>query len=200
MGGTRCATLSLSLQELDGVLLRLRGAPKQQALLKTLSKLPGPVPVKNLLKLADASRSSLNALERAGYVRTSNIYCVPEPPSVTPADVYTHEADDSCWRSLEAFLDRGGHAVCVLLGRPEARILSYVQAIEKTLAAGRQVLILCPTEREGRSLYERIASTLSGMVALSADARTPGSRVGLWRATRAGEIDVYIEEGPFACR
>ena len=192
MGGARCATLSLSLQELDGVLLRLRGAPKQQALLKTLSKLPGPVPVKNLLKLADASRSSLNALERAGYVRTSNIYCVPEPPSVTPADVYTHEADDSCWRSLEAFLDRGGHAVCVLLGRPEARILSYVQAIEKTLAAGRQVLILCPTEREGRSLYERIASTLSGMVALSADARTPGSRVGLWRATRAGEIDVYI--------
>ena len=191
-GGTPCASLLLSLQDVDRVIVDLARAPKQRALLRALVNLVGPVPVKELLDLAGAGHSSLKALQRAGHVRVENVYRIPEPPSATPASVGLREAGSADWRSLETFLDRDGHGVCVLLGHPDRRIPSYVQAIEKTLAAGRQALVLAPTEREARALYEQIAATLSGQVAFSGDARTPGSRVGLWRAARAGEIDVYV--------
>jgi primosomal protein N' (replication factor Y) len=191
-GGTVCASLLLSTREVDRVIVELARAPKQRALLRALANIVGPVPVKELLALAGAGHSSLKALQRAGHVRIENIYRIPEPPPATPATAGLREAGSADWRSLETFLDRDGHGVCVLLGDPARRIPSYVQAIEKTLAARRQALVLAPTEREARALYEQIAATLSGQVAFSGDARTPGSRVGLWRAVRAGEIDVYV--------
>ena len=191
-GGTVSASLLLSPPDLERAIVDLARAPKQRALLRALAKLVGPVPVKELLSLAEAGHSSLKALQRAGHVRIENVYRIPEPPPATPATAGLREASSADWRSLETFLDRDGHGVCVLLGDLARRISSYVQAIEKTLAARRQALVLAPTEREARVLYEQIAATLSGQVAFSGDARTPGSRVGLWRAARAGEIDVYV--------
>mgnify|MGYP001169517858 CR=1 FL=1 len=192
-GGTASASLLLSIEETDRVIAELARAPKQRELLRVLAASARPVPVADLLREANAGHSSLTALRKARHVRVENIYRLPPPPPATPASpALRDEAGGADWTAVESFLDRDGHGVSVLLGDPARRAPAYIQSIEKTLAAGLQALVLAPTEREAADLHERISAALSGQVAFTGHARTPGNRVGLWRAARAGEIDVLV--------
>ena len=191
--GIRTAGLAVSIPEASEAVLGMARAPKRQALLKQLARNPGATPVTELLRRAGASWSALKPLVEAGLVKIQTRHSLHQPDPMKPGERYLPDLDDKAsWAALETFIDREGHGVGLLLGEPRERSAAYARAVERVAGTGRQVLVLAPTEREAEKLHGALAGRVGGQVEFFASARTPSQRVGLWRAIRAGEIDVLV--------
>ena len=191
--GIRTAALAVSIPEASEAILGMARAPKRQALLKQLARNPGPAPVTELLRRAGASWSALKPLVEAGLVKIETQHSLCQPDPMKPGEHHLPDLDDEAsWAALETFIDREGHGVGLLLGEPRERLTAYARAVERVAGTGRQVLILAPTEREAEKLHDALAGRVGGQVEFFARARTPSQRVGLWRAIRAGEVDVLV--------
>ena len=191
--GVRTAVLAVSVPEASDAMIGMARAPKRQSLLKQLASNPGPTPVTELLRRAGASWTALKPLVEAGLVKIETRHNLNRPGPMKPGEHSPPDlGDEASWGALQAFIDREGHGVGLLSGEPQDRFAAYARAVERVAGTGRQVLTLAPTEREAEKLYDALAGRVGGQVEFFARARTPSQRVGLWRAIRAGEVDVLV--------
>ena len=189
--GTPMAELTIPAAEALARIEDLARAPAQRRLLLKLIAAGEPVAVRELLA-AGGSRSSLKNLARTGWVDLRRRFDLPELGRYSGEDM----EDLAAQNALEGFLDRPGYGSLLLQGRLAERVPAYLRVINRVLASDRQVLVLAPTQAEAAALGRALKPELSGRAVVLAEAGTAGQRVGLWRALRAGEVDVLIGHPP----
>lgn len=189
--GTPVAELAIPPAEALARIQDLARAPAQRRLLLRLIAAGEPVAVRELLA-AGGSRASLKNLARTGWVDLRKRFALPELGENPGEDM----EDLAAQNALEGFLERPGYGSLLLQGRLAERLPAYQRVIDRMLAADRQVLLLAPSQAEAAALGRALIPQLSGRSVLLSDAATPGQRVGLWRALRAGEVDVLIGHPP----
>ena len=186
--GTAIAQLEIPPAVALGRLEELSGKPAQRRLLHKLIAAGEPVATRALLKAANSTSGPLKRLTDSGLVSLRRRY---ELPPLGRADESDME-DLAAQNALTAFLDRPGFGTLLMQGRFAERVPAYVRAINATLAQNRQILVLAPTLAEAARLAKLLKGRLAGRTSLLAEATTPARRTSLWRALRAGEIDVLI--------
>ncbi|MXY01129.1 MAG: primosomal protein N' [Chloroflexi bacterium] len=189
--GTPVAELTIPPAEALARIQDLARAPAQRRLLLRLIAAGEPVAVRDLLA-AGGSRASLKNLARTGWVDLRRRFALPELGKYPGEDM----EDLAAQNALEGFLERPGYGSLLLQGRLAERLPAYLRVINRMLAADRQVLLLAPSQAEAAALGRALIPELSGRTVVLSDATTPGQRVGLWRALRAGEVDVLIGHPP----
>lgn len=192
--GTPVVGLAVPPAEALARMEELARAPAQRRLLLKVIAAGGPIAVGGLLKSAKTLRPSLNRLAEAGIVELHRRFDLPPLGHDDGEDM----EDLAAQNSLESFLDRPGFGSMLLQGRMRERLPAYVRAINQALLSDRQVLLLAPSIAEARLLAGELRDKLAGRTFLFSDAATPSARIGLWRALRAGEIDVLIGHPPAA--
>ncbi len=191
--GIRSAVLAVSIPEVSDAMVGMARAPKRRSLLKQLAQNSGPMTVSDLLRRAGASWTALKPLVEAGLVKIETNYSLHQSGPMKHGEYQVPDLEDEAsWKALESFADREGHGTGLLLGEYKDRVAVYARAVERVAGTGRQVLILAPTEREAEKLHGVLAGRIGGQVEFTARAKTPSQRVGLWRAIRAGEVDVLV--------
>ena len=189
--GTPVAELAIPPAEALARIQDLARAPAQRRLLMRLIAAGEPVAVRELLA-AGGSRDSLKNLARTGWVDLRKRFALPELGKYPGQDM----EDLAAQNALEGFLERPGYGSLLLQGRLAERLPAYLRVINRMLDADRQVLLLAPSQAEAAALGRALIPELSGRSVVLSDAATPGQRVGLWRALRAGEVDVLIGHPP----
>ncbi|MCY3959765.1 MAG: primosomal protein N' [Chloroflexi bacterium] len=171
----------------------LRRAPRQRALWEHLRRLDGPMPVAQVLRLVSASRSSLQGLVARGLariqVRWSASYVVT---GSRDAALGAEVSDPPAGPQLVEALTRRPPGAAVMQGCESDRWSMYAGAIDRVTAEGRQALVIAPEASTAAALADWLAARLGVSVADATRARTPAQRVALWRALRAGEIDLLV--------
>ncbi len=171
----------------------LRRAPKQRALWEHLRRADGPVPVAQALREVSASRPSLQGLVDRGLARIENRwstpYVVPASHNGSPDE---GTPDPAAWSKLSGSLTCESPRAVVMQGAESDRWPLYAAAIERVAAEGRQALVVAPDAPTAAELAEWLAARVGATVAATTRARTPTQRVSLWRALRAGEIDILV--------
>jgi primosomal protein N' (replication factor Y) len=173
-----------------------RRAGKAAKVLAALDDFERPPTLRSLLERAGASRAALKTLEKAGLVRIEEHDADEELEAVEVAEP-DHPPDleppqRAALESLEPDLRGPRFRVHLLLGvTGSGKTEVYLRAIEKTIAAGRQAIVLVPeialtpqTVRRFRARFERVAVLHS--------AQTDKRRRQAWERIRRGEADVVI--------
>ncbi|MBM4438702.1 MAG: primosomal protein N', partial [Actinobacteria bacterium] len=96
------------------------------------------------------------------------------------------------WQALEASLDREEPSPVVLQGDETERWALYARAITYVLEAGRQAVLVAPDRETATALADYLADRTAGVLADAGRAATDAEQIALWRAARAGEIDVLV--------
>jgi primosomal protein N' (replication factor Y) len=183
----RFAALASGLA-LEPALEEARRAPRQSALLRTLAA-GGPT---DTAALPPGSDAALRALVRRGWVRIesrtaqrparSSTLADGEPTAprlTTPQQVaFEAVADAVRARRFERFLLHG------VTGSGKTEV--YLRAVEQTLAAGRQALVLVPEITLTHQLIARLVARFGERVGVLHSALRPGERIAEWRRLLGG--------------
>ncbi len=160
-----------------------------------------PVNVSWVYASSGANLADLEKLTELGLVQLSEseiwrdplreLQSIPvEPPILTRAQAEALEKID---RGFEVS-SRGGTPIPALLhgvtGSGKTEI--YLKAIERTLAAGKQAIVLVPEIALTPQTVRRLLSRFPGRVGLVHSKLSPGERYDTWRRARAGLIQVIL--------
>ena len=171
-------------------------ARKAQQLLDALATFERPPTVGQLLERAEVSRAALKTLERAALVRVEERdadEALGDDNDVDPPEALVLEpAQAAALAGMQDDVDAPHFRAHLLLGvTGSGKTEVYLRAIERTLAAGRQAIVLVPeialtpqTVRRFRARFPRVAVLHS--------AQTQKERRQAWVQIRRGEADVVI--------
>jgi primosomal protein N' (replication factor Y) len=171
-------------------------ARKAAALLEALEHFERPPTIRRLLESAGASRAALKTLERAGLVRIEQREREDELDLPAPA-----EADEpltlerpqiDALEGMQEDLSLPRFRVHLLLGvTGSGKTEVYLRAIDRTVRAGRQAIVLVPeialtpqTVRRFRARFEKVAVLHS--------AQSEKERRQAWQRIRRGDAQVVI--------
>ncbi|MBE3563637.1 MAG: primosomal protein N' [Hydrogenibacillus schlegelii] len=172
----------------------LRGI-RQRAVLETLAE-RGPTPVAELLRSTGASRSSLEALVDAGWIRfeARPLSRRPEVDAAwrRPAVELTDD-QKAAVRAIEGALDGGDRRPILLHGvTGSGKTEVYLAAIEATLARGRTALLLVPEIALTPMMLARVEQRFGDRVAILHSGLGAGERHDEWQRIRRGEASVVV--------
>ena len=171
----------------------LQRAPKQRALWEHLRSLDGPMPVAQVLREVSASRPSLQGLVDRDLARIESRWSASYiVAGLRDGVACAQETDAGAWPELAEALARRPPDPVVVQGCESDRWPNYAKAIERVATEGRQALVIAPEAATAAELAEWLAARVSVTLADATRARTPAQRVALWRALRAGEIDLLV--------
>lgn len=124
-------------------------SPAEERLRDVLMNERGPVPLQVLLKLAEASRSVVERLEREGKLQTWEEPLVAEEEpwdrAFSPPKHTLNPAQENALREIGQRLDSHAFATALLYGvTGSGKTEVYLSAVERTLRDGRSALILVP--------------------------------------------------------
>jgi primosomal protein N' (replication factor Y) (superfamily II helicase) len=146
-------------------------------------------------ELAAASptwRAGLRDLETRGWVALTAPPLTPLLPSTAtrqPGQVLTREQQTA----LAAILAVRGFRTLLLHGvTGSGKTEVYLQAIEATLAAGRQALVLVPEISLTPQLLARFQARFAAPLAVLHSGLNDGERLTAWRAARSGAAPIVI--------
>ncbi len=182
--------LEEALHELER--LRTRRASKQAALLRALIALEAPPLATELLRLADARPPALRALLQRGLVR---LELEPRGRGVGFGEPKRYELTAEQEQAVAAIAEAlEGHPKAFLLhgvngsGKTEV----YLEAAERALAAGKQVIIAVPEIALTPQLTARFRARFGDRVAVFHSGMTEAQRAAEWARMRAGEARLVI--------
>ncbi len=153
-----------------------------------------PVTAEALARTAGVSRAVVARLVRTGLLRAAG--AVPAAPGRQPIR-HDRPAALSAEQgaALEAILDplrRGRHASIVLFGvTGSGKTEVYLQAVEETLALGRQAIVLVPEISLTPQTCDRFRARF-GSVAVLHSHLSPAERHAQWREIAAGSVGVVV--------
>ena len=170
-------------------------APQQSALLTLLSQI-GSASVKELLYFTGASRTSLNALERAGFVRREEIE-VFRRPQVTDVEegepISLNEEQQEAFDELLALMTSGRPEAALLYGvTGSGKTLIYIRLIQETVSRDKTAIVLVPEIALTPQLMRTFTSYFGDDVAVLHSALSMGERYDEWKRIRSGLVRVVI--------
>jgi len=168
--------------------------PPTPAQARVLAAAAVPITAEALARAADVSRAVVSRLVRTGLLRAAG--AVPAAPGRRPI---RHDRPESLsaeqGAALEAILDplrRGKHASIVLFGvTGSGKTEVYLQAVEETLAHGRQAIVLVPEISLTPQTCDRFRARF-GSVAVLHSHLSPAERHAQWREIAAGNVGVVV--------
>jgi primosomal protein N' (replication factor Y) len=203
----RTAQLACAPEEAEAWLEKL-GRPgsaalqRRQAMLRFLISEPWPVEVSWVYAASGGSLQDLQKLEENGLVVLSEnetwrdpldrvSISLTEPPLLTTAQ-------QSAWDTLRAAIQNMGSGQTLpapfllhgITGSGKTEI--YLRAVEETLRAGRQAIILVPEISLTPQTVRRFLERFPGQVGLVHSRLSPGERYDTWRRARAGRLPVIV--------
>ena len=168
---------------------------KQRALLSALIDASGEAPLAEILRRANASRSSLRSLVKKGLVEVVKREITPwrerKPPGPAQTVELTPAQNDAVAEILEAVVNRRFQAFLLLGVTGSGKTEVYLRAIEKVAEAGRQAIVLVPeivlTPQTVSRFLERFAA-----VAVLHSHLSARERHAQWRAIARGDAQVVV--------
>ena len=175
---------------------QLARAPKQRRIVEVLAEAGEPVPMADVLSLAETTSETVSRLVRRGLAR----FLRQRMPGVTDRDLVTGRerplvlnAEQQAAHDLIAgAVDQPRFEVFLLFGvTGSGKTEVYLQAIERAVAAGRQAIVLVPEISLTPQTIARFASRLERIAVLHSHL-TGGERHEEWEQVRAGAAQVVI--------
>ncbi len=202
------AMLLLGEEEALSALGELRGVGRALEVLRFLRQESRPVWIGGLYTQTSVDRTTLQALEAAGLIALEEqevprdplaglSFPPEEPPALTPDQ-------EAVWREVEQGLVQwlASASERPQEGRPPVFLLHgvtgsgktelYLRALARTLALGRQAIVLVPEIALTPQTIRRFAMRFPGRVTTLHSGLSRGERYDQWRRVRAGQVDVVI--------
>lgn len=199
----RTVALAIRREELRLVLEKTgkkdsQASERRQKALFMLAEEDSPVEVSRVYAASGANATDLRYLEKKGLVRLTHIEVWRDPLKGAHTDlgeVPTLTADQQkVWEEMEKLMDRGDASRPILLrgvtGSGKTEI--YMRAIQKTLDAGKQALMLVPEISLTPQTIQRFMGRFPGKVGVVHSKLSPGERYDTWRRARAGDFSIVI--------
>ena len=160
----------------------------------------GPLPLPQLLKLAGVTRSTVDRLNRDGFLESweENIDPAEDPFDAgyqPPAHELNFEQENALQR-IRARFELGEFGVLLLRGvTGSGKTEVYLRAVQETLARGKTALVLVPeialTLWIGRQCRGWFGARFEGVAVLHS-ALSDVERVREWRRVKSGEARVVV--------
>jgi len=180
----------------DKCLPDLTRARKQRRIVEVLAEAQDAVPLTDLLRLADATSAPVRALMKRGFAT----YVRERPPGPSDHDLPArreqpldlNDEQRTAFGLIADALDAPRFEVVLVHGvTGSGKTELYIQAIERTVAAGKQAVVLVPEISLTPQTIRRFASRLDRIAVLHSHL-TGGERHAEWRQIRSGAAQVVI--------
>jgi primosomal protein N' (replication factor Y) len=186
------------MQELTGILEKR--APKQVDILATLWNAwrngITSMPVRDLLVRSRAGTAQLNSLAEKEVVEIFEQEDVRVPPlkfAERVREIVLNSGQQTAVDAIASSVESGGFHSFLLHGvTASGKTQVYIEAIKRTLAAGRNALVLVPEIALTPQLVFRFQTAFGNDVTVSHSRMSPGERFDSWRRTLAGAYKVVI--------
>ncbi|MCC7352888.1 MAG: primosomal protein N' [Anaerolineae bacterium] len=178
-------------------IVELRGSEKQRAVLEALQRNDGLAWIGWVYAETGATLETLRDLEAAGLIHLdleeaqrdplAGRTFAPDKPPVLTAD------QTRVWAEIEKAINGRATEVFLLHGvTGSGKTEIYLRALAKTLAEGKQGLVLVPEIALTPQTVQRFASRFPGQVTLLHSGLSAGERFDQWRKIRAGEANIVV--------
>lgn len=198
----RVRVVSLNLDKLpveDDIIRLEKKSPKQAAALRTLLRAARSEPrasASGLPATQIADAATLRSLEKKGWVSVSEVETtrVPEPDLfvVTTSVVMTPEQEDALNLISHSLESPQPETILIHGVTASGKTEVYLRAIEKTLALGRQAIVLVPEIALTAQTVGLFRGRFGSRVAVLHSALGMGERFDEWRRARAGQADIVV--------
>jgi primosomal protein N' (replication factor Y) len=177
-------------------LAQLTRSPKQRRVVEVLAAAGEPLPLTDLLALAETTSEPVRSLVRAGfaaYVRRR----LPGPsdrdlPAGGEKPLELNAEQRAAFDLIVGAVEPPRFEVVLLLGvTGSGKTEVYLQAIERVVAAGRQAVVLVPEISLTPQTIRRFAARLDRIAVLHSHL-TGGERHEEWQQIRSGAAQVVI--------
>ena len=154
-----------------------------------------PLAQREIVELASVGASVVKGLVRDGVLEEVALPAFPRFPEPDPnaAGIALSAVQEDAARSLVARVAAGGHSVTMLEGvTGSGKTEVYFEAMAKTIAQGRQVLLLVPEIALTAQFIERVERRFGARPGEWHSDVRPRERERLWRAVASGEARVVV--------
>ena len=166
---------------------------------RVLAAATSPQTAEDLARVSQASRAVVTRLVKLGLLREAGVAerdgPRPAPDRARIAHERPAELSAAQTDALQAILDpmrAGRHETIVLFGvTGSGKTEVYLQAVEETIATGRQAIVLVPEISLTPQTCDRFRARF-GAVAVLHSHLTPAERHAAWREIAAGRVGVIV--------
>jgi primosomal protein N' (replication factor Y) len=170
-------------------------APQQASILELLTQID-MASVPEILYFTGASRASIKRLSELGAVALEEQEVFRRPaitagPEAGP--VVLTEEQQAAYDGLMAMLEQGTAGAALLYGvTGSGKTAVYIRLIEKTLAAGKDAIVLVPEIALTPQLISTFAAYFGDTIAVLHSALGIGERYDEWKRIRTGAVRVVV--------
>ncbi len=183
-------------EELNRLMDELGRAPKQMELLLTFlhfSKTEGEVSQSKLLKKSGANAAQLKGLvdKNILFIEKRNIDRLPSLPGKMNVHYQLNDSQKKAFSEIEKEFEE--KEVCLLHGiTSSGKTQLYIKEIEKTVAAGKQVLYLLPEITLTAQIIRRLQFYFGGNIAIYHSKFNNNERIEIWNKIKTGELKIIL--------
>lgn len=191
-------SLTKSVAETQRALIEQRGADRYEPILQTLLAAGRPLWKSELYQYVQTNLESLRTLQKAGLIQLTEKIHFRDPlagrtyPRTTPPPLTSDQAQ--VWQQIEEIGFTKKEATQFLLhgvtGSGKTEI--YLRSIERTLALGRQTIVLVPEIALTPQTVARFAGRFPDRVTVIHSELNQGERYDVWQRIRDGEFDIVV--------
>lgn len=189
---------NISLEEMRKLCIEWRvKKPKQVAVLETLLRINKEIFLSELLESASVSRAVVKSLEVSGIIVTKAVSVNRSPLEgqeffLSKPKVLNSEQKHVLEVLSQAIEAKAFHVFLVHGVTGSGKTEVYLQAIQKTLDANKQVLMLVPEIALTTQTIERFRGRFEGKIAILHCKLSEGERYDEWRRIHRGEASIVI--------
>jgi primosomal protein N' (replication factor Y) len=178
---------------LVGMRLERDITPRQREILEVLRRHGSEIWLSELLRLCNASSTTIKALEQKGYVAISEREMLRQEQGVLLAADQPKTLTAAQLQAVEAIAQLDGCNHVLLHGvTGSGKTEVYLQAIAPILRQGRSALVLVPEIGLTPQLTDRFRARFGNKVCVYHSALSDGERYDTWRQMLLGEPQVVI--------
>jgi len=194
-----CVTLQAELDQLDEIIASLPARAEQmRRVLRHLALFAGQaIPVKELQEVLEVSRTTLKSLEQKGLVKLEQVEVYRDPYAnkkyaEQPKHPLTAQQQAVLAPILESLRERTYKPFLLHGVTGSGKTEVYMEAIEQTLAQGREAIFLVPEISLTPQMVERFKARFGNRVAVLHSALSQGERYDEWRKIIRKQVKVVV--------
>ena len=192
----KIATLAASPEEaMEYASRRPKSALMQKNVLELLCSL-GSVAVKELCYFTGASTSTINRLEKLGYLTLSErpvLRCKEIQPAKLEGPLVLNDDQQSCFAGLSRQMAQPEPGVALLYGvTGSGKTSVYIKLIQAALDGGRSAMLLVPEIALTPQLLGLLAAYFGEQVAVLHSNLSAAERYDQWKRVRQGNARVVV--------
>jgi len=192
----RIATLASSPEEaMEFASHRPKSAAMQKAVLELLCSV-GSVAVKELCYFTGASTTTVNRLEKLGYLALSErpvLRCREIRPAKLDGPLVLNDEQQTAFTGLDEQRNLDNPGVALLRGvTGSGKTSVYIKLIQSCLEEGKSAILLVPEIALTPQLLATMAAYFGERVAVLHSSLSAGERYDQWKRVRSGEAGVVV--------